>query len=199
MESDWRKSSYSGDNGGECVEVGAAGAVLVRDTTDRNGTCSPSPLTPGEASPRRSDKDACPLRAHTRGALAKRESTPFAFTRGESFQTRLGVSIKPSSPTGRVPERAGCQHVGTGGTCVMLTDEARAAKPPEATTFDRSYPGTIDQIRRMRADMATVAGNCPAVDDLVLLASEPGHERRIPQPIGPPGTVFHRPGSALPR
>jgi hypothetical protein len=37
MESSWRKSSYSGDNGGECVEVAAAEAVLVRDTTDRNG------------------------------------------------------------------------------------------------------------------------------------------------------------------
>ncbi len=38
MESVWRKSSYSGDNGGECIEVAAAGTVLVRDTTDRNGT-----------------------------------------------------------------------------------------------------------------------------------------------------------------
>ena len=37
MESNWRKSSYSGDNGGECVEVASAGAVMVRDTTDRNG------------------------------------------------------------------------------------------------------------------------------------------------------------------
>ena len=37
MESVWRKSSYSGDNGGECVEVATAGTVLVRDTTDRNG------------------------------------------------------------------------------------------------------------------------------------------------------------------
>ena len=37
MESDWRKSRYSGDNGGECVEVGVAGVVLVRDTTDRTG------------------------------------------------------------------------------------------------------------------------------------------------------------------
>jgi hypothetical protein len=34
----WRKSSYSGGNGGACVEVGAAGpAVMVRDTTDRAG------------------------------------------------------------------------------------------------------------------------------------------------------------------
>jgi hypothetical protein len=38
MESNWRKSSYSGSNGGECVEVASmAGAVLVRDTTDRSG------------------------------------------------------------------------------------------------------------------------------------------------------------------
>jgi len=37
MESSWCKSSYSGDNGGECVEVATAGVVLVRDTTDRSG------------------------------------------------------------------------------------------------------------------------------------------------------------------
>ena len=37
MESNWRKSSYSGSNGGECVEVATTGAVLVRDTTDRDG------------------------------------------------------------------------------------------------------------------------------------------------------------------
>ena len=37
MESNWRKSSYSADNGGACVEVAAAEAVLVRDTTDRSG------------------------------------------------------------------------------------------------------------------------------------------------------------------
>jgi hypothetical protein len=33
----WRKSSYSGGTTGECVEVASAGAVLVRDTTDRDG------------------------------------------------------------------------------------------------------------------------------------------------------------------
>ena len=37
MESNWRKSSYSGSNGGECVEVASVGAVMVRDTSDRNG------------------------------------------------------------------------------------------------------------------------------------------------------------------
>jgi hypothetical protein len=35
---DWRKSSYSGANGGSCVETAAAdGLILVRDTTDRDG------------------------------------------------------------------------------------------------------------------------------------------------------------------
>jgi hypothetical protein len=34
----WRKSSYSGSNGGACVEVGTAGlAVAVRDSKDPNG------------------------------------------------------------------------------------------------------------------------------------------------------------------
>lgn len=34
----WRKSSYSGNGGGECVEVGASpGTVAVRDTTDPTG------------------------------------------------------------------------------------------------------------------------------------------------------------------
>jgi hypothetical protein len=38
MESNWRKSSYSGDNGGACVEIASlAEAVLVRDTTDHYG------------------------------------------------------------------------------------------------------------------------------------------------------------------
>ena len=33
----WRKSSYSGGNGGSCVEVANADHVLVRDTADRTG------------------------------------------------------------------------------------------------------------------------------------------------------------------
>ena len=37
MESNWRKSTYSADNGGACVEVASLEAVLVRDTTDRHG------------------------------------------------------------------------------------------------------------------------------------------------------------------
>ncbi|HEX4832506.1 MAG TPA: DUF397 domain-containing protein [Trebonia sp.] len=37
MSSEWRKSTYSSTEGGNCVEVAADGLVLVRDTTDREG------------------------------------------------------------------------------------------------------------------------------------------------------------------
>lgn len=38
LEPRWRKSSYSGGNGGACVEVGQHGAaVLVRDSKAENG------------------------------------------------------------------------------------------------------------------------------------------------------------------
>jgi hypothetical protein len=33
----WRKSSHSTGNGGECVEVASADGVLIRDTTHRGG------------------------------------------------------------------------------------------------------------------------------------------------------------------
>jgi Domain of unknown function (DUF397) len=37
----WRKSTYSGGSGGNCVEAGTSARemhVLIRDTTDRDGT-----------------------------------------------------------------------------------------------------------------------------------------------------------------
>ena len=35
---DWRKSSYSDGNGGDCVETASRdGLILVRDTTNRDG------------------------------------------------------------------------------------------------------------------------------------------------------------------
>jgi hypothetical protein len=38
MTQNWRKSSYSGNGGGNCVEVAdATRAVAVRDTTNRDG------------------------------------------------------------------------------------------------------------------------------------------------------------------
>jgi hypothetical protein len=34
---EWRKSTFSDANGGDCVEVASAGGVMVRDTRDRDG------------------------------------------------------------------------------------------------------------------------------------------------------------------
>jgi Domain of unknown function (DUF397) len=33
----WRKSSYSGNNGGQCVEVAMCGVIFVRDSKDPHG------------------------------------------------------------------------------------------------------------------------------------------------------------------
>jgi hypothetical protein len=41
----WRKSSYSAANGGECVEVTSGTAIRVRDTADRGGVTLSVPAT----------------------------------------------------------------------------------------------------------------------------------------------------------
>ena len=67
MESNWRKSSYSGDNGGACVEVASADVVLVRDTTDRHGPSAEFAPTRGGPSSRPSSDflSIDPLTAHS--------------------------------------------------------------------------------------------------------------------------------------
>jgi hypothetical protein len=48
MNPQWRKSSYSTGNGGQCVETGhVPGAVLVRDTKD-SGTGPVLRVTPAD-------------------------------------------------------------------------------------------------------------------------------------------------------
>ena len=48
----WRTSSYSGSNGGACVEVGTFGpAVAVRDSNHPDGPQLAFPPTPGRPSP----------------------------------------------------------------------------------------------------------------------------------------------------
>ena len=42
----WRKSSYSGNGGGNCVEVAVDGLVMVRDSQDRAGTVLRFPPAP---------------------------------------------------------------------------------------------------------------------------------------------------------
>ena len=46
----WRKSTRSGNNGGDCVEVAdTARVVLVRDTKDRGGAVLSIPATAWQA------------------------------------------------------------------------------------------------------------------------------------------------------
>jgi Domain of unknown function (DUF397) len=57
----WHKSSYSGSNGGECVEVGSHhGRVLVRDTRDQHTVQYCSSARPrGASSPTASRTCGC--------------------------------------------------------------------------------------------------------------------------------------------
>jgi hypothetical protein len=50
--------------------------------------------------------------------------------------------------------------------------QMKTSKAPEVITFERAYPGTADQPRQVRADLAEITRRYPVADDLVLLASE---------------------------
>jgi hypothetical protein len=45
----WRTSSYSDANGGQCVEVATADLVMIRDTADRDGQILTVPASAWEA------------------------------------------------------------------------------------------------------------------------------------------------------
>ena len=63
-------------------------------------------------------------------------------------------------------------------------------KQPEATSFRRSYPGTDDQVRQVRADLASLVDSCPLADDLILLASELSTNAVVHSRSGQPGGTF---------
>jgi anti-sigma regulatory factor (Ser/Thr protein kinase) len=67
---------------------------------------------------------------------------------------------------------------------------AETTKPPEGTTFERSYPGTREQVREVRADLAAAVKDCPFADDFVLLASELSANAVIHSRSGQPGGAF---------
>ncbi len=69
-----------------------------------------------------------------------------------------------------------------------LTTPATAA--PEAVTFDRAYPGTLDQARTVRADLEKFGGQCPVTDALILLASELATNAILHSRSGRPGETF---------
>ena len=69
----------------------------------------------------------------------------------------------------------------------MPTQYTRA---PEAIAFERAYPGTADQPRQVRADLAEIAGPYPMADELVLLTSELAANAVSHSRSGHPGGTF---------
>ncbi len=63
-------------------------------------------------------------------------------------------------------------------------------KTPEAITFEHAYPGTTGQPRNVRADLAVIAGGFPAMDELLLLASELATNAIVHSQSGRPGRRF---------
>jgi anti-sigma regulatory factor (Ser/Thr protein kinase) len=66
----------------------------------------------------------------------------------------------------------------------------QATKPPKAITSEHVYPGTVSQVRRVRANLAATACECPVADDLVLLASELAANAATHSRSGEPGGQF---------
>jgi anti-sigma regulatory factor (Ser/Thr protein kinase) len=61
---------------------------------------------------------------------------------------------------------------------------------PEAITFERDYPGSLSEAQHVRADLAKVAAECPAADELILLASELATNAVLHSRSGDPGRMF---------
>jgi anti-sigma regulatory factor (Ser/Thr protein kinase) len=49
---------------------------------------------------------------------------------------------------------------------------AAAPAHDQATRFQRTFPGRTDQVSQVRRDLAAYLRNCPAADDLILIADE---------------------------
>jgi serine/threonine-protein kinase RsbW len=61
---------------------------------------------------------------------------------------------------------------------------------PQAVKFECAYPGTASQPRHVRADLAKVADGFPALDNLLLLASELATNAILHSRSGHPDRTF---------
>lgn len=68
--------------------------------------------------------------------------------------------------------------------------QTETTKTPDAIIFERAYPGTVSQPRRVRADLAQIASGCPVVEDLVLMAAELAANAVLHSRSGHPGREF---------
>ena len=68
---------------------------------------------------------------------------------------------------------------------------------PQATAFERSYLGTMEQVREVCADMTAITDGCALSDDLVLITSELATNAILHSRSGRSGRHVYRPGHAL--
>lgn len=68
--------------------------------------------------------------------------------------------------------------------------QTQTPKPREPITFERDYPGTISQAQHVRADLAKLTADCPATDDVILLASELATNAILHSRSGHPDRTF---------
>jgi serine/threonine-protein kinase RsbW len=68
--------------------------------------------------------------------------------------------------------------------------QTETTSTPEAITFERDYAGSLSEAQHVRADLAKVAAECPAADELILLASELATNAVLHSRSGDPGRMF---------
>ena len=68
--------------------------------------------------------------------------------------------------------------------------QTESTSTPEAITFEREYAGSLGEAQHVRADLAKVAAECPAADELILLASELATNAVLHSRSGDPGRMF---------
>jgi serine/threonine-protein kinase RsbW len=68
--------------------------------------------------------------------------------------------------------------------------QTETTKTPEVIAFERDYAGIISEAQHVRADLAKIAAECPAADDVILLASELVTNAILHSRSGHPDRVF---------
>ncbi len=70
--------------------------------------------------------------------------------------------------------------------------QTATAPPPAgpARAWEATYPGTADQVRHVRAALRPLLRDCPAADDVILLADELAANAILFSDSGKPGGTF---------
>jgi serine/threonine-protein kinase RsbW len=72
----------------------------------------------------------------------------------------------------------------------MPPDPAHPPPPGPAAAWEKTYPGTLDQAREVRAALGALLAGCPLAADVILLASELAANAITHSASGKPGGAF---------